>query len=446
MSEAKPRRRLLLSGAFWIAVYLALAMAPLVVLLLTPAPPGRTFWRDFSSGLGFAGLAMMGLQFLLTARFRRASAPFGIDILYHFHRQISLVGFVLILAHPVILFIENPALMPQLLNPIVAPWRARFAVLSVLALIAIIVISLYRKRLGIQYETWRLWHGALAVAALGFALAHVVGVGYYVNTPWKQALWIGITGTVFLALAYVRVAKPIMMLRRPYVVDEVIEERADSWTLVLHPEGHPGMKYRPGQFAWLTLGNSPFAVKEHPFSFSSSAERRLPLTFTIKELGDFTAGIKHVKPGTRVYLDGPYGQFSIDRHPGVGYVFIAGGVGITPIMSMIRTLADRQDPHPVLLVYANKTWDAITFREELEELKGRMDLEVVHVLEQPPEGWEGPTGYVTKDLLEKHLPADRERPQYFVCGPDPMMDAVEGALAELHVPLLRVHSERYNLV
>lgn len=97
-------------GLFWIGVYLLLILAPLAILLMEPVPPGNGFWWDVSLALGFAGTAMMGILFLQTARFRRASAPFGIDIIYYFHRQIALIALLFILVHPLILLTLKPQL------------------------------------------------------------------------------------------------------------------------------------------------------------------------------------------------------------------------------------------------------------------------------------------------------------------------------------------------
>jgi 3-phenylpropionate/trans-cinnamate dioxygenase ferredoxin reductase subunit len=252
-------------------------------------------------------------------------------------------------------------------------------------------------------------------------------------------------------LAYVRGVKPWLELRRPYVVAEVKPERGTAWTLTLRPEGHGGMTFHPGQFAWLTLRSSPFADREHPFSFSSSAEDPNRLGFTIRALGDFTGQIGEVRPGERVYLDGPHGAFTTDRHDhAAGFVFIAGGVGITPIMSILRTLADRGDCRPLALIYANRDWEGVTFREEIEALRttGRLDLRVVYVLERPPEGWDGERGFVTAEVLRRHLPRSERRNVYevFMCGPQPMMDAVERALIGLGVDMGDIHTERFNLV
>ena len=95
--------------------------------------------------------------------------------------------------------------------------------------------------------------------------------------------------------------------------------------------------------------------------------------------------------GRRVYLDGPYGAFTIGN-PADMHVLIAGGVGVTPMMSIIRTLADRGDSRPVILLYGSRNWDSITFREELEALKARLDLTVVHVLAESAGRLDGRAG------------------------------------------------------
>ena len=438
--------RYLLQGALWIGVYLLLTLAPVLLLLVGPTPPRRGFWIEFSVALGFSGLSMLGLLFAMTARFRHMAAPYGIDVIYHFHRQISVVALLLILAHPVILFVAEPETR-RLLNPITAPWRAQAAWAATLAFVLVALTSFWRKRLRIPYEPWRLMHGVLATVGIAFAMAHVIGVNHYVGTPLKRVLWVALAVGWVGLLAYVRVVKPWMMLRRPYEVEAVREERGDSWTLTVRPDGHEGFGFKPGQFAWLTVWNSPFAIKEHPFSFSSSAADSGEFSFTVKELGDFTGTVKEISPGERVYLDGPHGQFSVDRWGGPKNVFVAGGIGVTPIMSMLRTLADRGDRRPLLLVYASRTWEDVIFREEIEGLEERLNLRVVHVIEDPPDGWEGERGYVTAGVLDRHLPEGREECEYFICGPDPMMDAVERALhEEAGVPLGKIHSERYNLV
>jgi predicted ferric reductase len=132
-------------GAIWVILYLFFILGPLFAMLVGPLPPARDFWTEFSVALGYVGLAMMGLQFGLTARFRYITAPWGEDVIYHLHRKLSLIAFGLVLAHPLILFVTRPELL-ALLNSIRAPWRARFAALSTYSLIALVVMALWQTR------------------------------------------------------------------------------------------------------------------------------------------------------------------------------------------------------------------------------------------------------------------------------------------------------------
>ena len=439
------RLRYAVRGAAWVAVYLLFILAPLFVLLAGSLPPARGFWTEFAVALGYSGLAMMGLQFGLTARFRYVTEPWGEDVIYHFHRQISLIAVGLVVAHALIIFATQPELLAPL-NVIQAPWSARLAVLSIVAVIALVVTALWRVRLKISYEAWHLTHIALAVVAITAGILHMVGSGFYLVVPGKRALWIGLTIFWIGLLLYVRIVKPLFMLRRPYRVSEVRKERGDTSTLVMHPDGHPGFRFSPGQFGWLTLWGSPFKITGHPFSFSSSAEvADGRVEMSIRNLGDFTSAIDKVPVGQRVYLDGPYGAFTIGN-PADMHVLIAGGVGVTPMMSMIRTLADQGDKRPVILLYGSRDWESITFREELEALKARLNLTVVHVLANPSAGWTGEQGFITADVFKRHLPPPYADHEYFICGPDVMMDAIEKALGEMNVPLSKYHSERYSFV
>jgi predicted ferric reductase len=433
-------------GALWIGTYLLFILAPLFALLLGRLPPARDFWTEFSAAIGYAGLAMMGLQFGLTARFRFVTEPWGEDVIYHFHRQISLIAVGLVIAHPLILFVARPELI-ALLNSFSAPWRARFAALSTYSLIAIVATSLWRAKWRIRYETWHALHIVLAIVAVVAGLAHMVGWGFYLDSPPKRILWIGLTLLWIALLLYVRAIKPLFLLRRPYRIVDVRKERGASWTLVMQPEGHPGLQFSPGQFGWLTVYGTPFKWTGHPFSFSSSAvQRGARVEMTIRKLGDFTSRIDSVPVGRRVFLDGPYGAFTIHRDRADMLVLIAGGVGITPMMSILRTMADRGDKRPVTLLYGSKDWDSITFREELDALTPRLPMTLIHVLSDPPDDWAGERGYIDAALFRRHLSPPYAEHEYFICGPDVMMDAIERSLGELHVPIEQYHSERYSFV
>ncbi len=433
------------ASLFWLGVYLLLILAPLVLLMFGGRPRPGGFWWDFALALGYAGLGMIGVQFALTARFRHATSPFGIDIIYYFHRFLATGAFLLLLLHAGILLLRYPATIGGW-NPFAAPLYMSLAWLGLFAFAVLVVSSLWRKRFGIEYDRWRRWHVTLAVVGLSAALVHVHGSGSYLSTPTDRVLWSAL-GAFWLGLfAYVRIYRPFRLRRRPWRVSSVRPECTGTWTLELAPESGQPFHYRPGQFAWLSLRASPFAMREHPFSFSSTPTRPGQVAFTIKELGDFTSRIGEIQPGELAYVDGPYGSFGIDRHPDAnGYVFIAGGVGIAPLISMLRALADRGDSRPKWLFYGNRVLQRVVFREEIDALAADIGLNVQHVLLEPPDGWSGETGYIDRDVLARHLPEQRVGFQYYVCGPSPMIRLAEQALTELGVPLRNIHSEIFDL-
>jgi len=437
-------------AALWLALYLLIVTAPLLLLLLgARSTPGRGFVWDFSMALGYAALTMFGMLFVLTARFRRATIPFGIDIVYYFHRYLALFALAIVLLHAGLLAWQHPqALGP--LDPRQANAHMTAGRLSLALLVAVALLAVARQRLAIEYDGWRISHAAMAVAAMVLVLWHVFAAGHYLDTTWKRALWALYAMAWVAIVLHVRLLRPWRLSREPWRVAELRPERGRVYTLVLEAAAGQRLRFAPGQFAWLTVRHSPFAMREHPFSIASSAARSDRIELSIKELGDFSSTIKDLKPGDTAWLDGPYGTFSVDNHTdAAGFVFAAGGIGIAPVMSMLRTLAGRGDRRPMLLVYGNRSWERAAFREELEQLQQRLDLRLVHTLIEPPAGWTGEQGPITQDLLARHLGIPGTGcagHDFFVCGPTAMIRSVENALVTLGVSPGRVHSELFEWV
>ncbi len=434
-------------GALWVLVYLIVAVAPLFVMLIEPRPSGRPFLRDFSVAIAFAGMSVIGIQFALTARIPSLKRPFGSDVVYFFHHQISAVAFGLVVLHILLLIIDERGTL-NLFRLSTAPNRARFAVAALVCFVLLIVLSVLRKRLRLEYVVWRITHGLLAMAAAALAMTHMQLVGIYLASPWKRALWAVYVAVWIGTIAYARIFRPLMMKLRPYEVESVRQERGGAWSLRLCPVGHRGAAFHPGQFAWLTVGRSAFADLEHPFSYSSSASGPAQPRFTVKALGNFTATIGSVAKGTRVYVDGPFGAFTIDRRPKANaFVFVAGGIGITPIMSMLESMRDRGDRRDCCLLYAARDVDSMTFLEELRALEQEIALTLLLVPMEPPTGWTGPQGRISAEILEKAVPESQRDggTEIFLCGPPKMMEAVEGMLVQLGIPQRCIHTERFNL-
>jgi predicted ferric reductase len=194
---------------------------------------------------------------------------------------------------------------------------------------------------------------------------------------------------------------------------------------------------------FLALKRAGRKSEEHPFTISSSPTTEPPMTVTVKQSGDFTNTIGETKPGDVAFVEAPFGRFSYAYAEAKAFLFIAGGVGITPIVSMLRALRDTGDERPAVLIWGNKTESDIFFRDDLAAMAPR--VRVVHVLSHPNDSWLGPKGYVIDDIIQEFAADILATAEVYLCGPPPMMKSVSTALRSLGVPKRRIHTERFSL-
>jgi len=201
------------------------------------------------------------------------------------------------------------------------------------------------------------------------------------------------------------------------------------------PIAGKGVRYLAGQFFFLNiLINGEEA--EHHFSFSSSPTEKGYIEFTKRITGsDFSQALARLKPGDWARLQGPEGHFTLPRnaHP---LAFLSGGIGITPLRSMMRYIVDRGLDYSVVLLYGNASLEDAAFREELDKMAAaHANLRVVHVLSGPdfPPGWSGPRGYINTDIIRQTVPDFLER-TFYISGPPRMVLSLQEQLSALHLP------------
>ncbi|MDO8827279.1 ferredoxin reductase family protein [Methylophaga sp.] len=435
----------LVNLVLWLFLYLVIALLPMLIAMGIDRPEPRDLLVEMGSILGLLGLGMLATQLIISGRHRWFAGNVGQDNLLQFHRRTGIAAWLFILAHPVLLMTGDQQFIAWL-DP-TADWlRASGVIALALAVTALIISSLWRKQLGLQYETWRTIHASLSLFVVAGGLGHALMGKHHTDGLLTQALLIAVIAIPLLLLLETRLWRPYRLKQRPWRVVESDEIRADSTVLILVADGHTGMNFKPGQFAWLTLGDSPFSIQQHPFSMASSATHPERLEFVIKEAGDFTDYLSRVKAGDKAFLEGPYGVFTLDPKAVRRAVFVGGGIGITPVLSMIRSRLAEENYTPMWLIYANKSEDEIIMRDTLEVFTQKLSFTIVHVLSDPSDEWMGESGYVDGDLLDEYLPEDADDIDYFVCGPPPMMDLVEPELQKRGVNARRIYSERFDLV
>lgn len=419
----------------------------MIIAWLNHLPP-RPFLDELASGLAMIGMAMILLEFVLSGRFKSISAPIGIDIIMRSHQLMGRVIVGLLFLHPMLYSLPNNRMLP---------WDTYLAqstrldmldtvtgMLAWIGLALIVFIALMREALSLNYERWRLSHLLLSIGTATLALIHALGAGRYTEFASVDIIWAGLALLAVLALVHVYLTVPLQQKARPYLIESITAVANRSWRLVLKPASGQVMNYLAGQFVWLKFSAPFLSLQEHPFSISSQPGNRKSLEFTIKEFGDFSSQLNGLKLGSKVYIDGPHGHFTLKGRHARGMMLIAGGVGIAPIVSILRQLAEEAYEYPLVLITCNNTPSDLAHRNEIDELSNRLNIRSIHMVSRGTNDTDCLKGQLSHQLIVQHMPEKPDSWLYFVCGPGGMMDTAEASLLQLGVPLKQIVTERFR--
>jgi predicted ferric reductase len=390
----------------------------------------------FSAGrlLALVGFVLILFQYVLSSRIKWIERGIGLDRLFIIHRLSGVIGLAMVLVHPPLL--SAPAII-QGYGYALSPPKLVGA-LALILICAVAGAALLYRRLRWRYETWKAVHKA-SYAVLPLALAHSLVLGSDLSRGPLRTFWF-VLGGIYGGVLLYRVWNWVHVRRHPFDVAQVVQETHDTWSLHFHGRQ---LDYRPGQFMIVQLIRDGKISEPHPFTISSPPTRE-DLSITVKSVGDFTSTIGDTETSDRACVDAPYGVFTFLRYDADDLVFISGGIGITPFLSMLRYMYDKGMDKRVTLLCANKTEQDIPCREELAKMAEEMaSLKVVHVMSKQPD-WPGERGYIDAPLLGRHV-SDLERSHFFICGPPRMMDMVIAELSKLGVANSRIHYERFAL-
>ncbi len=435
-------------GVAWRAIlYGLLVLLPLLSAIvsgdLSGEPGAETLGRTFA----IVGMAILMLQPVLASRFHWVEKPFGLDRLLRIHRTTGMAAGALLLLHPLALALGARGF--GFLVRAGLPWFLVVARGTLLFMILFALAALFRGAMKLPFQWWLRFHGGATPLILVGAFLHSWAIAVRYQSLPSRWIWTGLFGFGMVSWLHLMLVQRLGGRSKAYSVKEVTALTPNVWNLVLAPPDRAKrLEYLPGQFLFVTLLRAEgLPREEHPFTISSSPTRRDAITITCKASGDFTATLGQTRPGDRAVVNAPFGRFShLLRRESERLVFIAGGIGITPFMSMLRYIRDTGDDREVLLICANRSERDIVFREELSAMEAlsRPVVSVVHVLSRPDPEWKGEKGYADGAFL-KRVVGDVTGKLFFICGPPPMMDGVAGALAVLGVPPEDVNMERFAL-
>ena len=452
MSQTARRRPIATMAILWIVLYTGAVLLPVVLAntLSWAHRPESGFLLNLSRNLALAGLSILALQFVVAARLQWIEAYFGLDAILWFHKAMAVFAVLMLLAHPLLIAWGHGNW--TILSRLVVPWPVQLGRIALLLLLAVVGTSLGRRVFRLEYERWRRLHNVLVLAVLGLGFVHglIMGSGRHgdLSTWPMRILWSGLFLIALAAYLHHRWFAPRRNRLAPCEVIAVGRESHDVWTIKVRATlNGNGRRHLPGQFYFITFLDSALPEEEHPFSISSSPTENGYLTFTIKAAGDFTQSIASLRPGDRAMIRGPFGRFShILRSGREDIVFIAGGVGITPLISMLRYMRDTGDPRRVVLIFVNRAQRDILFRDELEKMQrvGRPQLRVIHVLSRPQGAWNGETGRLNHEIMQKYISDLVGTSSFYICGPLPLTRLAIKILRQMGVFQADIHTEQFT--
>jgi predicted ferric reductase len=428
-------------------IYGAAIAAPLALASLSLTRE-HSFRRELCAGSGLVAFAMLALQFVSSGRFETLAGRIGIDSMMRWHQLAARTLAALVVLHPLLVVWPIHRLtLPMGLRSfwaILAEPSYRSGIAAWLVLLAIVLAGLLRRRLPVRYEAWRAMHALAGVAAIGLAAQHGSTLGRYSRHPaagFYLYLMLAIAAGAFF---FIYVARPLRLRAAPYRVRGKTKLAEDVWEVILEPFGKHGFDFAAGQFAWFSFHRNPLPALDHPFSIASPPARLPEIRILVKESGDFTRDIGGLAIGARAYIDGPHGNFTLHRRHGDSILLVAGGIGIAPVLSLLGDLCDRGDPRPITLIFAVRSEKVLICRDEIENLAARLDLRVSYVVDSPLAPSTGRAAIVDLAMIRSAIRCPRpEQCLAFLCGPTPMMLAVERHLSAVGIPPSQIVYERF---
>lgn len=393
---------------------------------------------------GLLAVYFVLLQFVLRGRAIWVEEVFGLNNLSTVHRLNGYLSLSFLLTHFTLILtsyslISNINIITQFTNFILNDNDLLKAFFGLLLFVTIVFASIYIVRRNLKYETWYYIHLASYLAIL-LAWGHQLELGSDFASSffvwYWYALYIFVFGNVFV-FRFLR--QVYLFLRYRFTVSHIVKEADGATSVYITGTNLSNFSVQPGQFFILRFLDSKRWIEAHPFSLSFLPKEN-QLRVTIKNVGDFTSKIPQLKKGTPILLDGPLGTFTATHTKNNKFLFIAGGVGITPIRSLIEELAPLKKD--IILLYSSKTADII-FKEELDKLAKKYQFLINYFVTEDTL-YKGNQGRIDADKVKQFVPDFLKRDIY-LCGPIPMMNGLIKNLQQIGVTHSSLHYEKFDL-
>ncbi len=393
-----------------------------------------------ASLLGYIGIVLLLWMYILGTKSIIGLYFHDMAKINQLHSNFGKYGLLLIFAHPIAATLSyGQNLLLYSLVPNISTEFEKHVTYGRLAIFVLLIIWLTSAimRGKIAFRPWKYIH-YLTYLALPLALLHIPDIGISYRTQLgAQFYYLSVLG-LFGLFSLFRIRQLFSLGKAPYIIQSHSRASRDVMLLHLTSTNNKGISANKGQYLYLQMR---LLGEEHPFSILQYDETTGDLTVAYKTFGSFTNKLSRLQPGTKLYVDGPYGTFTeqIQTSLDKPVVFVAGGIGITPFVDhILRSSSDEQ-----WLFYANQTKESAVFSAPLKAKLGEHCVSILSAETSAVENANDERGYVSPGLFQKYLirPADYT---YFICGPPRMMDITKESLIGLGVAPQQIYSENFS--
>ena len=384
-------------------------------------------------------------QFMLMGRIDWIESAFGLDKLARYHRFNGYAAIILIVLHAP-LIVASYALrsktnyFEQYIQLVQTLPYVNLAAIAVVLFVGVVASSIYIARKHLKFETWYYVHLAVYVAIV-FASLHQFAIGSSLNSnSVAYGFWLSLYLFVAFNVLMWRFYLPLYnFFKHQFTVEKVVRETPTTTSVYIRANNLSSFTTTPGQFIMVRFLSKKFIFQEHPFSLSMMPKDNM-LRLTIRSVGDYTEQIRDLQAGTKVIVSGPFGRFTSAVATKEKKLYIAGGVGITPIRSMFEeSVLNHQN---ATLLYGNKDDKDVPLKKELDAI-AKSGAAVTYVYSGKKVSG-ALHGRINGDLIQEQVPDVLSRDVY-VCGPPALMEAVVADLKKIGVPTEQIHYEQFAL-
>lgn len=380
------------------------------------------------------GMTLFSINMILAGRFKILDRYLGgLNNVYQNHHKLGALSFCLILFHPLLLSLRYIPLSLRQAALFLLPsenWAPNFGIIALLLFILLIVLTFF---VDLGYKRWKFFH-TFMIGVSFFAILHsFLATSDISRDGFLRFYVLGLSMLGFLAGFYQAFLSKSLRYKFDYEIKNIIPVSPEVIEIEMSPVKER-LAFAPGQFIFVRFLNKSVGSESHPFSISSSSENP-DLRISIKSLGDFTKNISDLKTGDKVKIEGPYGKFTHTSIANINQIWIAGGIGITPFLSMARSL--HNNVYKIDLYYSVKSKTDAAFLEEL------LKISKIYPHFKVFPWFSDEKGRITgNDIFEINV--ELAGKDIFLCGPPPFMISLKNQFTDLGVSSEKIHWENFN--